>query len=401
MEECTQWIIGCGEIMFWTDNWIEEQLIGPLPYDNNLTVAAAFHNISEFMQFIPVRLLDKISRVRLDTNIPDMLIFTLSQNGEFSSKAYYNHLRIWGPGKISVISRGIPLVSRCVCCKNPKQEDVPHLFFGSEIAKAVWKRVGDLFNLPSGFSSTKHALSTWNPKPKALSYYPMIQASVVCHTLREIWLARCKVVYDGGSMSIEAISRRVFHNIQHLGTVHAPRQPSTKIQRLRLEAAGFRLFHPPEKRGAWHKWEFPLTGCYKLNTDGSAKEDSCTGGGIIRDSGGNIIADFSSYFGEGSNNVVEFLAVWHGLRLCKLMGVFLVTVETDSLLVVNAIRSNCVAWDLVYVHRLWMQEVTDGCNFQHVFRQKNMVADRLANWAYTHKSSQEFFSGISLPNRSF
>ncbi|XP_012837647.1 PREDICTED: uncharacterized protein LOC105958184 [Erythranthe guttata] len=397
MEECTQWIIGCGEINFWTDNWIEEQLIGLLPYDNNLTVAAAFHNISEFMQFIPFRLLDKISRVRLDTNIPDRLIFTLSQNGEFSCKAYYNHLRIWGrreswtdriwfkyllpktsrfmwklihhalPVDQRIISRGIPLVSRCVCCKNPKQEDVPHLFFGSEIAKAVWKRVGDLFNLPSEFSSTKHALSTWNPKPKALSYYTMIQASVVCHTLREIWLARCKVVYDGGCMSMEAISRRVFHNFQHLGTVHAPRQPSTKIQRLQLEAAGFRLFHPPEKRGAWHKWEFPLTGCYKLNTDGSAKEDSCTGGGIIRDSGGNIIADFSSYFGEGSNNVVEFLAIWHGLRLCKLMGVFLVTVELDSLLVVNAMRSNCVAWDLVYVHRLWMHEVTDGCNFQHVF----------------------------------
>ncbi|XP_012847860.1 PREDICTED: uncharacterized protein LOC105967794 [Erythranthe guttata] len=154
------------------------------------------------------------------------------------------------------------------------------------------------------------------------------------------------------------------------------------------------------RRGVWHKWEPPAVGTYKLNTDGSAKDEMCTGGGIICNSEGGIIASFSAFFGRGTNNYAEIFAVAVGLRLCHSLGIGAVVVETDSLLTVNAIKNLGVAWDLEYVYRICMQEVRPYHKITHVVRQENTVADRLANWAYTHKSYQEFFSGNSMPQEA-
>lgn len=45
-----------------------------------------------------------------------------------------------------------------------------------------------------------------------------------------------------------------------------------------------------EKGGKWIGWIRPSVGCYKLNTDGSVKNQSATGGGVIRDHEGHLIA---------------------------------------------------------------------------------------------------------------
>lgn len=46
-----------------------------------------------------------------------------------------------------------------------------------------------------------------------------------------------------------------------------------------------------------------------LNIDGSARGAEVTSGGILQNAVGNFAADFSSYYGEGSNNLAEFLVV--------------------------------------------------------------------------------------------
>ncbi|XP_012857064.1 PREDICTED: uncharacterized protein LOC105976340 [Erythranthe guttata] len=169
MEECTQWIVGRGAVKFWSENWLGEQLTGPLPCDARLTVVEALTHIEDYLPIIPIHWHDKIRQIILDLNSPDRLIFTLTQNGEFSSKAYCNHIRVIGrqhqwadriwskfitpktsgfmwklmhhalPVDQRIISRGIPIVSRCVCCQTPKQEDINHLFFNSEVASQVWQ----------------------------------------------------------------------------------------------------------------------------------------------------------------------------------------------------------------------------------------------------------------------
>ncbi|XP_012848003.1 PREDICTED: uncharacterized protein LOC105967963 [Erythranthe guttata] len=427
LADCTQWLVGRGAIKFWTDNWLGEVLVGPLPSDNNLTIAEAWPQFADLLQIIPQEWHEKMKKITLEMNKPDRLIFTLTQSGEFSSKEYWRHInmprlrvswttRIWQPylphrtsgflWKLihhalpvdqRIISRGIPLASRCVCCQSPCPEDIAHLFLHSEIAVRVWKHFGSLFQVQDRFESPKHALCVWVPRPSDLSLYAMIRNSVVCHIFREIWNARCRVVYADGDMSSAEIIRKVYYHTQSMVALHRPRQFSTKIQSLRIQAAGLPVVQPPHKRGAWHKWEFPLAGKYTLNTDGSAKGGMSSGGGIIRDSRGNIVAAYSSFFGHGTNNSAEFLAIVYGLRMCRHMGILHVTMESDSLLAINAIKTKVVTWELEYILRLCLQEVDSSFQFKHVVRQKNTVADRLANWAYNHQSSQEYFTEISLP----
>ncbi|XP_012842530.1 PREDICTED: uncharacterized protein LOC105962752 [Erythranthe guttata] len=430
LAECSKWNVGSGDIRFWADNWVGEVLVGPLPSDHTLTVATAMQHLSEYLKLIPPSLHESVRKVTLDPDQPDRLIFTLTQSGDFSTKEYWRHIRVLGrreawtnriwhqflphktcgfmwklihhalPVDQRIISRGIPMVSRCVCCKNPHQEDVQHLFFQSEVAGQVWQHFSLLFHLPSQFVSAKHALVVWVPKPQIQSQYTMVRTSTVCHILRELWVARCKVVYDGGAMHRENIIRRVFSHIQHVVINHVPRQPSTKLQSLQLQAIGVCLVQPSYKRGKWFKWERPKGGTFKLNTDGSSTAEECTGGGIVRDSEGGIVASFSRYFGVGTNNFAEFSAVVHGLRLCKLLGLSQIIVESDSLLVINAIRTKHIAWELEYIFRQCLKEIEPSFSFQHVVRQKNTVADRLANWAYSHKSNQEYFSEMSLPREA-
>ncbi|XP_012835531.1 PREDICTED: uncharacterized protein LOC105956232 [Erythranthe guttata] len=393
LAECSKWNVGSGDIRFWADNWVGEVFVGPLPSDHTLTVATAMQHLSEYLKLIPPSLHESVRQVTLDPDQPDRLIFTLTQSGDFPTKEYWRHIRVLGrreawtnriwhqflphktggfmwklihhalPVDQRIISRGIPMVSRC-------------------------------------FVSAKHALAVWVPKPQIQSQYTMVRTSTVCHILRELWVARCKVIYDGGVMHRENIIRRVFSHIQHVVINHVPRQPSTKLQSLQLQAIGVYLVQPSYKRGKWFKWERPKGGAFKLNTDGSSTAEECMGGGIVRDSEGGIVASFSKYFGVGTNNFAEFSAVVHGLRLCKLLGLSQIIVESDSLLVINAIRTKYIAWELEYIFRQCLKEIEPSFLFQHVVRQKKTVADRLANWAYSHKSNEEYFSEMSLPREA-
>ncbi|XP_010312995.1 uncharacterized protein [Solanum lycopersicum] len=62
-------------------------------------------------------------------------------------------------------------------------------------------------------------------------------------------------------------------------------------------------------------WRKPNEGTYKLNTYGSALQESgkIGGGGIVRDHQGNLINAFSLPFGLGTNNITEIKAALYGL----------------------------------------------------------------------------------------
>lgn len=47
---------------------------------------------------------------------------------------------------------------------------------------------------------------------------------------------------------------------------------------------------------------------------------------------------FSHFYGEQTNNMAEFLALKDGLNLCKQRNISPVIIESDSLVVVTAVR---------------------------------------------------------------
>lgn len=71
---------------------------------------------------------------------------------------------------------------------------------------------------------------------------------------------------------------------------------------VRSHSTIIKRYQNPLKRGSWVKWDKPLSGWFKLNIDGSAREELITGGGIVRNFEGTILAGFSNFYGKGSNN---------------------------------------------------------------------------------------------------
>lgn len=149
----------------------------------------------------------------------------------------------------------------------------------------------------------------------------------------------------------------------------------------------------------WRTWQPPDVGWVKLNTDGSCSRGlahiGC--GGVIRDHSGKWLWGFSSYEGHGDAYMAELLGVVRGLQQAWQRGFRRMICETDCLSVIESLNSNrtlnlhsCGAL-LTEVKCLIMEdwEVV----FQHVTRDKNVVADSLAKlgvekrWSLTCWSS--------------
>lgn len=109
-------------------------------------------------------------------------------------------LRLWVPPNISAFlwrmlrhtlpvdsriqTRGILLASRCRCCNNPQQETIRHLFTQSEVAMAVWKYFGEIFDIPSQFNSILQALTIWMATTSKDTQYGICRATVVAYIFR-------------------------------------------------------------------------------------------------------------------------------------------------------------------------------------------------------------------------
>lgn len=77
--------------------------------------------------------------------------------------------------------------------------------------------------------------------------------------------------------------------------------------------------------------------------------------------------------------MAEFLALKDGVTLCKALHISPVLIESDSIIVVSAIRlGRSEDLRFAYVLRDCLQLYTQDCEIVHDFWQKNVAADRLA-----------------------
>lgn len=134
--------------------------------------------------------------------------------------------------------------------------------------------------------------------------------------------------------------------------IFMPQKMSMIIQRNILGILDINSKLVQVKRGIWCTWEFPSPWWFKLNIDGSARSDISTGRGIIRNTHGNMVTAFYNFHGSGSNNFAKFATLRDGLSLCRAFGITQVSVQSDSILVVNAIRTQRLTnWRLKYIFR--------------------------------------------------
>jgi probable phosphoglycerate mutase len=98
---------------------------------------------------------------------------------------------------------------------------------------------------------------------------------------------------------------------------------------------------------------------------------------------GEVLGEIAQGIGETTNNVAEYTAVIEGLARAAELGARTVTLRSDSLLLISQLtgRYRVKAAHLQPLHRRARSLAAgfDRVSFEHVPREENVEADRLAN----------------------
>ena len=122
-----------------------------------------------------------------------------------------------------------------------------------------------------------------------------------------------------------------------------------------------------------------------INCDGAARGNPgpAGAGAVVVDDEGTVLAEVAEGLGETTNNVAEYTAAIRGLEEAERLGAKRVVLRSDSQLLVNQLtgRYRVKTAHLVPLHRRIRELVVgfDRVTFEHVPRERNVEADRLAN----------------------
>lgn len=137
-------------------------------------------------------------------------------------------------------------------------------------------------------------------------------------------------------------------------------------------------------------WKPPNHGWFKCNTDGSYIDASNGVGkisviGVIRDCSGNWVKGFACPLGRGSSLLAKLWAIYIGIQVALDFGCLHLEIESDCLLAINLIT----AFTSHETHHY--ASIVDSCRLKitklsqfrinHVLREENYLADRLASYA--------------------
>jgi len=122
-----------------------------------------------------------------------------------------------------------------------------------------------------------------------------------------------------------------------------------------------------------------------LHCDGAARGNPGPAGiGVhIADDDGTTVAEIAEGIGEATNNVAEYAAAIRGLERARDLGATEVHLRSDSKLLIEQLagRWKIKNANLIRLHReaRALVEGFERATFEHVPRERNVEADRLAN----------------------
>ena len=146
-----------------------------------------------------------------------------------------------------------------------------------------------------------------------------------------------------------------------------------------------------------YKPPLPCTNYWKMHFDGSRSKDGLGAGVVLTSPKLDVLQYVLQIHFAASNNVAEYEALVHGLKVAKEVGVRRIVCYGDSDLVVQQVSGNWDALDAnMKSYRFHVQMVSgsfDGCEFHHVGRANNEAADMLSKLG---SSRQTIPAGIAL-----
>jgi ribonuclease H / adenosylcobalamin/alpha-ribazole phosphatase len=106
-------------------------------------------------------------------------------------------------------------------------------------------------------------------------------------------------------------------------------------------------------------------------------------GAAVLTPGGEVLAEIAEGIGETTNNVAEYTAALEGLRRAADLGATDVLLRSDSRLVIEQLagRFKVKAANLKPLHSAVLEQARRfrSIRFEHVPRERNTLADELAN----------------------
>jgi ribonuclease HI len=122
-----------------------------------------------------------------------------------------------------------------------------------------------------------------------------------------------------------------------------------------------------------------------VNCDGAARGNPgpAGAGAVVTDPDGTVLVEIAEGLGETTNNVAEYTAAIRGLEAAERLGADEVLLRSDSQLMINQMtgRYRVKTAHLQPLHRRVRELVGSFARveFEHVPRERNVEADRLAN----------------------
>jgi ribonuclease HI len=133
-----------------------------------------------------------------------------------------------------------------------------------------------------------------------------------------------------------------------------------------------------------------------IHTDGGARGNPGPAGAgvvIVDAADGQAIFEGGLFLGRATNNVAEYKGVIAALKAAGMLGARRVTLQSDSQLLVRQIngqyRVKNAGLRPLYQQAVELAGQFDSCEFRHVRREENTVADRLVNRAIDAKKHVE------------
>ncbi|XP_071920660.1 uncharacterized protein [Coffea arabica] len=235
---------------------------------------------------------------------------------------------------------GFQLASKCLGCALATGETLEHVFSVGQLALEVWAYFQNICGIGSSYDSLRAHLFDWwmfpTPRGKQRFVFDIVPVFICWN----IWKARCRAVFEGARVRVKEICDEVFQDVKSAFEVQFS---------LATQVSDFSLFYERvarstdlyEFRIVW--WRAGGQADMVLNTDGCSKGNpgASGGGGLLRDSNGQLLVAFSAYLGEATSLRAEVLAMLKGVQLCLGKGFLPRIVQSNSMLLIDILQRRC------------------------------------------------------------
>nr|XP_010313000.1 uncharacterized protein LOC104644619 [Solanum lycopersicum] len=422
---------------FWWDNWLDTETIASqsdqISSLNNSVVADFIKdgkwNERLIRQQVTPLMIPKIlqTNFKYTAGKEDTAIWTPSETGKFTIATAWECIRkkrnfdiintiIWHkqlPFKIAffiwralkgklptneLLQKFGKAISECYCCYINDKDDINHILINGNFAKHIWKTHAATLGIVPVNTTLRAQLLKWKDQQSNNELQKLliqILPNLICWHL---WKNKCAVKYGKKSSNIYRVQHGIFKDVMQVIKLVFPSIP--------WQSSWSKLINIVEHCKQQYnivlvRWNKPVLGTHKLNTHGSAIQNSgkIGGGGILRDHQGKIVYAFSLPFGFGTNNIAEIKAALYGLEWCEKHGYKRVELEVDSELLYNWIKNKIrIPWryeDLVQQIQHIIRKM-EHFQCHHIYREANITADLLSKWSHSLELVQHIYTTRQL-----